>query len=187
MDIKLFNNNLKEIKLQRNYSLCLNIFLAAMLFLCALVILKRANVTNTIVVPAGFYDKFEVGSNGVSESYLSQWTEFITLLKLNITPSNVNNKQNTLLSYVDASQYGEIKNHLTAEQERIQKDDITTVFFPSQTKILDKNKLITRISGLLRVYIGNEVNREITTSYELEFKYYDNRLLLTSFKENQSA
>lgn len=187
MDIKLFNNNLKEIKLQRNYSLCLNIFLAGMLFLSALVILKRANFTNTIVVPAGFYNKFEVASDGVSESYLSQWTEFITLLKLNITPSNINNKQNTLLSYVDASKHGEIKSHLTAEQERIQKDDITTVFFPSETKIIDKNKLITKISGLLRIYIGGLVNRELTTSYELEFKFNDNRLLLISFKETQNA
>lgn len=187
MDIKLFNNNLKEVKLQRNYSFCLNVFLSAALFITLLILLKRANLATTIVVPADFKDEIEVSQNGVNDAYLTQWTEFLTALKLNITPSNINQKQLTLLSYVAADKYSDIKSHLTQEQERIQKDDITTVFFPSETKVIDKDKLITKISGLLRVYIGNEVNSELNTSYELGFKFSNNRLLLASFKESSSA
>ncbi|MBP9777671.1 MAG: type IV conjugative transfer system protein TraE [Rickettsiaceae bacterium] len=183
MDINLFVNNLKEMKLQRNYSLCLNMFLALTLVITLLIVLKRSNLHTTIVVPATLGGAVEITESGVDEAYLTQWTEFLTALKLNVTPAIVNKQQNTLLSYIEPGKYGEIKAHLTQEQESIQKNDMSTAFYPQITQVVDKKNLVTKISGLLRVYIGNEVNQEVQASYELQFKFIGGRLLLNSFKE----
>jgi type IV conjugative transfer system protein TraE len=187
MDINLFVNNLKEMKLQRNYSFCLNVFLALTLAITLLIVLKRSNLHTTIVVPATLSNTVEITESGVDEAYLTQWTEFLTTLKLNVTPAIVNKQQNILLSYIEPGKYGEIKTHLTQEQESIQKNDMSTVFYPQITQVVDKKNLITKISGLLKVYIGNEINQEVQANYELQFKFIGGRLLLNSFKEVSRA
>ncbi|MBP9777632.1 MAG: type IV conjugative transfer system protein TraE [Rickettsiaceae bacterium] len=183
MDIKAFHSNLKALNLQRNYSICLNVFLAFTLVITLLVILKRSNLQTTIVIPAGLSERVRISQSGVDEPFLNQWTEFLTALKLNITPDTAILKQNTLLKYVDSGQYGAIKAHLASEFEKIKKDEISTVFFPSETKVINMDNLVTNISGVLKVYIGEELNKSEKLTYELKFKYDSGRLLLTSFKE----
>lgn len=187
MDINLFANNLKKIKGQRNYSLCLNVFLAFMLFLSLIVILRNSNYHTTVVIPAGFSKEVSVSQDGVSDNFLTEWTEFLANLKLNVTPSRINKQQKSLLAYVDSSKYGDIKKHLIEEQERVIRDDITTVFFPESTKVIDNGKLTTKISGLLRVFIGSEINKEVRVSYLLKYKLNNNGLLLTEFKEIENV
>ena len=187
MDIKIFKDNLKELKLQRNYSLCLNIFLSFVVILSLTIVIKKSNVVSTIVIPAGLNEKIEISQNGVSDSYLIQWSEFLTSLKLNVTPSNINRKQSVLLSYVDSAIYNEFKAHLSDEIDKVQKDEISTVFFPTDIKVVNKEKMTTMVTGVLRVYIGNEINSESQISYQLQYKLNNNNLLLTSFKESANV
>ena len=187
MDIKIFKDNLKELKLQRNYSLCLNIFLSLVVILSLTIVIKKSNLVSTVVIPAGLNEKIEISQNGVSDSYLIQWSEFLTSLKLNVTPSNINRKQSVLLSYVDSAIYNEFKAHLSDEIDKVQKDEISTVFFPTDSKVVNKEKMTTMVTGVLRVYIGNEINSESQISYQLQYKLNNNNLLLTSFKESANA
>ena len=183
MYFKIFNNNLKIMKLQRSYSLCLNFFFAGLILILLLINYIKSSQHTTIIVPATLESQVTITQNSVDESYLKQWTEFITSLKLNITPDIIAFKQKSLLAYVASNQYGQFKEHLLAEQEEIIKNEISMVFYPAETKVIDHKKFIAEISGALKVYIGNELNQSARVTYSLEFKLDNGRLLLINFKE----
>lgn len=183
MDFKTFSNNLKVIKSQRNYALCLNFFFAGLILVLLIINFIRSNQHTTIVVPATLSSPVTVTQNSVDEAYLKQWTEFIASLKLNITPDQIAFKQKNLLSYIAADQYGKFKEHLITEQEEVVKDEISMAFYPIESKIIDSKNLVTEISGVLKVYIGSELNQSAKVTYQLEFKLDNGKLLLINFKE----
>lgn len=183
MDFTAFSNNLKAIKLTRNYALCLNIFFAFLIVILLFINLLRSNQHTTVVIPATLTAPVTIKHNSVDAAYLSQWTEFIANLKLNVTPDTAAFKQNSLLAYVASVQYGTFKSHLITEQDNIKQNEISMVFYPSETKVVSNKDLITQISGLLRVYIGDELNSSAKVTYELQFNLDNGRLLLRSFKE----
>jgi type IV conjugative transfer system protein TraE len=183
MDFEIFSKNLRQLKLQRNYSFCLNMFFGLVITVLLLISLKNANVHTTVVVPATLNAPVAMTNTGVDESYLIQWTDFIASLKLNITPDTVAYKQKALLAYIDSSKYGEMKSLLINEQESVKEKEVSMTFFPKKTEVIDSNTLTVNTKGLVRVYIGEDLNREFMASYQVKYNYVNGRLLLTGFKE----
>ncbi|MBP9777564.1 MAG: type IV conjugative transfer system protein TraE [Rickettsiaceae bacterium] len=183
MDFGILQKNLKTIYLQRNYSLCLNVFLAFALIITLVIILKRSNNHSTIIIPATLSQKVQITESTVDDAFLIQWSEFIATLKLNVTPDNIQEKYNNILTFTDSSQYGLLKEHLEKERTILKSNEMSTVFFPGETVVSDKAGLTTKIKGVLRVYIGDELNKTSKVTYELKFKYDNGRLLLKNFTE----
>lgn len=183
MIISEWTKNIRGVKLQRNYSICLNVFLSILLLLSLLVLVRTAHKHTTILVPVGFTQQATVSSKEVSDSYLIQWTEYITSLKLNVTPETISSHQYALLPYVSNAVYGKFKAGLIEEQERIIADNVSTVFYPKETKVLDKSKFLTRTTGQLNIYIEETLHDSILVSYDLAFEFVNNRLLLKSMVE----
>ncbi len=144
MIISEWTKNIRGVKLQRNYSICLNVFLSALLFLALLVLVRTAHKYTTFLVPVGFSEESLIGTKNVGDSYLIQWTDFIVGLKLNVTPETIAYHQRALLPYISNASYGKFKASLLKEQERIIADEVSTVFYPKETKILDKEQYITK-------------------------------------------
>ncbi len=119
MIISEWTKNIRGVKLQRNYSICLNVFLSALLLLSLLVLVRTAHKHTTILVPVGFSQESLIGTKNVGDSYLIQWTDFIVGLKLNVTPETVAYHQRALLPYISNAAYGKFKASLLKEQERI--------------------------------------------------------------------
>lgn len=183
MIISEWTKNIRGIKLQRNYSICLNVLLSAFLLLSLLVLVRTAHKHTTVLVPVGLTQESIISTSGVNDSYLIQWTEFITGLKLNVTPETVAYHQYALLPYVSNATYGKFKTGLLKEQERIIADEVSTVFYPKETKVLNKEQYKTRTTGQLNVYIGDMLHDSVMVSYDLNFDYVNNRLLLRSIAE----
>lgn len=187
MDIKSFNINLKKLKTQRNYSFCLNIFLSGVTLLTLLIMLNKSNSYTTVVVPAGFSKELVVSDKGVNQGYLIEWAEFLTSLKLNIAPNLIDEKQKSLLNYIDPSRYSAMKQHLFEEGVKVKSEDLSMSFHPIKTRVVDNKKLLVAVEGVLRVYVGNELNKTTKVTYNLGFNYGSGRLLLNSFEEIENA
>ncbi|MGE4348860.1 MAG: type IV conjugative transfer system protein TraE [Candidatus Berkiella sp.] len=183
MIISEWTKNIRGVKLQRNYSICLNVFLSALLLLALLVLVRTAHKTTTVLVPVGLSQESIVGTKGVSDSYLIQWTEFMTSLMLNVTPETIAHHQHALLPYISNAAYGKFRTVLIKEQDQIVTNGISTVFYPKETKVIDKAHFKTKTTGLLNIYIGDMHHDTKTVSYELGFDYINNRLLLNSMSE----
>ena len=156
---------------------------SVIIILCMLIIYKKSNQYSTIVVPAGISYPVNVTYKGVDNAYITQWAEFIASLKLNVTPDTIAKKQNTLLEYVVPQKYGAFKEHLLKEVERVKQDELSMVFYPKDTKILDEANTDVKVSGILKVFIGDEVNQTLDVSYRIKFIFDNGRLLLDEFKE----
>lgn len=187
MIISEWTKNIRGVKLQRNYSMCLNVFLSGLLVLTLLVLVRTANKTTTVLVPVGLSQESIVATNGVSDSYLIQWTEYIASLKLNVTPETIAYHQHAMLPYISNAAYGKFRAVLIEEQDRIITEGISTVFYPKETKVIDKTHFKTRTAGLLHIYIGDMHHDTKPVSYELSFDYINNRLLLNSMAEVAGA
>ena len=183
MDLSIWKNNLKTVKSQRNYGLMLNVFLSVIIILCLLIIYKKSNQHSTLIIPAGISHPVNVTYRGVDEAYLSQWAEFIASLKLNVTPETVAKKQNSLLEHVTSQKYGSFKEHLLSEVEKVKQDEISMVFYPKETKVLDDANTEVLVTGALKIFIGDEVNQTLNVSYRLKFVFENGRLFLDEFKE----
>lgn len=183
MDLAVWKNNLKAVKSQRNFGLLLNIFLSLIIILCLLIIYKRSNQHSTIIIPAGITSPVNISNNGVDNAYITQWAEFIASLKLNVTPETIAKKQNILLEHVSSHKYGAFKEHLIKEIERVKQDELSMVFFPKDIKVLDDKNTDVKISGMLKVFIGDEINQTLDVSYRLKFTFENGKLFLDEFKE----
>lgn len=183
MVVSEWTKNIRGVKLQRNYSISLNVFLSALLLITLLILVRTVGKHTTVLIPVGLTQESTIGSNAVSDSYLIQWTDFILGLKLNVTPETILYHQHALLPHVSNSVYGKFKAGLIKENEKIISDGISTVFYPKETKVLDKANYKTRASGQLNIYIGDTFHDTIQLSYDLQFEYVNNRLLLRSMTE----
>lgn len=187
MEFSTFSNSIKTVKLQRNYSLCINVFFGFVIAMLLMMSFIRSNKYTTVVIPARLSSAVTITQDGVDEAFLTQWSSFIAGLKLNVTPDSVSFKQKELLPYIDSSKYGEFKSHLISEQENVKQNEISTVFYPNRTKIVDLKNLITEISGVIRVYIGDTLNKEAKVTYRLSFSLYGGKLMLLGFEEVKNA
>lgn len=183
MDIGIFSLNLKKLKSQRNYSFCLNVFLSVIILLVLLILLKKSNSHTTVVVPAGFSKELIVSDQGINDGYLVEWAEFLISLKLNISPAIADEKQKSLLNYVDSDKYSAMKEHLYEEGVKLKNEDLSMAFYPTQTRVIDNKTMLVAVEGILRVYVGNELNQTAKVTYNLGFNYSNGRLLLNSFME----
>ena len=57
------------------------------------------------------------------------------------------------------------------------------VFYPKDSKILDDNNTEIKVTGVLKIFIGDEVNQTLDVSYRLKFIFENGRLFLDEFKE----
>lgn len=183
MLISKWISNLKIVKLQRNYSLCLNAFLATVVLGLLLIMMLSANRHSTVLVPAGLTQQAIVGFNGVSDSYLIHWSDFIANLKLNVTPDTIKMQHQALLPHISSQSYGKFKAELDKELEKIVSDEISTIFFPKKTVAVDRDKHVVKTTGTLQVYIAETLHESMSVTYELRFDFSNNRLLLKSFTE----
>lgn len=183
MIISQWTKNIRGVKLQRNYSICLNVLLSIFLMATLLILIRMTNNHTTVLVPVGLSQESVIGSKRVNDSYLIQWTDFVAGLKFNTTPETVLYNQQAILQYISNSVYGKFKAELTKEKERIIADELSTIFYPKETKVLDKENFKTRTTGQLNVYIGETLHESKKITYDLTFDYVNNRLLLRSIKE----
>lgn len=166
----------------RNGCFILSIGLIILCILSVTLNFYLSNRERIIITPPTLDKNFWVTHQEVSESYLSQMSLFFSYLRLNVTPSNVTTQQELLLRYVDPAYYGEFKNTLLKEAERIVKEHISSSFYPVKLEV-NTQELYVHITGDFLSSIGSTQIPIQRITYFIQFSYQNGKLFIRQIQE----
>jgi len=148
----------------------------------AIIAFKSFGYQRTTFVPPVISQQFTLSGVAPDASYLKQMAEYELLLKLNVTPANVDRNYEQLLKYVDASSYHVIEPMLREEAKQVKSDRISANFY-ILSSVVAKNALVVRITGKFQKYVGSRALAPEDTTYILKFSYPNGVLTLSSFEK----
>lgn len=140
---------------------------------------QLATSKSRTVVPPTISKAFTVSDGQVDESYLQQMGEYMTYLKLNVTPGNVNRRYGQLLDYVASDRWNEIQPQLVREASLVVKNNVSSTFFVDETQV-NLDDLKVRFKGTLQKWVGNRALNQEPISYVVQFTYTHSVLELVS-------
>ena len=134
------------------------------------------------VVPFGGNQGYIISETSVDVHYLNMMTENFIYARLNVTPRNVINNHNKLLTYTDSSNYAAIKKQLHKEAELIKSKKITSQFDINDVKS-DNQRLVSEVTGKLKTYVGYRALKSQEKKYQINYQYRLGKLAITGFTE----
>lgn len=146
------------------------------------IILGLIGRERTIVVPPKLEKSFWVSGDAVSHEYLEQMGAFIAWLILDVSPSSIQWKTETLLGYVEADQYATLKSQQELETGRLRKLNASTSFLPLQLVASEEKQQVV-IRGRLRTQVNALETSNLAKAYRIQFHYAGGRIQLRSFQE----
>jgi len=182
MDYRLLKTRLHDLVIHRNGYLMLagaSMLMNLLLMITVMLLLGREKI---VMIPPRVSQTFWVNSSQVSPEYLSEMTQFLVGLRLNVTPGNAAMQHELLLRYVDSKLYGELRRQLALETERMSKEHIALAFYVSDIKV-DSKRMISHVTGDLVATIGTDVQPAKRINDELHFTWNNGRLLVNAFKK----
>lgn len=179
MRLLLQKNRLKTLLGQRNLLMSVAAFSFLLNLTLSLVLLFKEE--KTIIVPPELSQSFWIEKGRVSVSYLEEMALFFINLILDVTPSSSGYQRDVLLRYALPNAYSLLKQQLLEEEERLRKENLSTVFRPLQVNVSRSQNLV-EIKGDYMGFLGNKKVFEIRQTYHLKVKFQKGRLFLESFK-----
>lgn len=182
MELERRNTDLKNLH-RRNTGLGLVVAVqATALLVLAAVVLGLLDKQRTVLVPPAISQSFWVSNGAASNSYLEQMGSFIAWLVLDVTPSSIDWKKDTLLSYVEPAQHGELKVRQELEAQRLKRLNASTYFSPQQLAPDETHQRVT-LTGRLRTLINGQETSNEQKSYRVGFSFDGGRTQLNAFEE----
>ena len=135
-----------------------------------------------IVVPSVVSREYTISGNSVSRAYLEDMSREVITAMLNLTPRNVNYMTGLVLKMVHPSAYGEVKKELLAIQEDVVKRKVSTVFYPVEIKV-DEKQLLTQVEGDFNTFVGNSLTSSKRKIFQIAFDYTGAKLTIGGFNE----
>lgn len=182
MQFSYYRSQLASLKAKRNGYLILALSGMGLSFLLLLLVFTLLGREKVIIVPPNVEKSFWVSKASVSAEYLAEMAAFLAYLRLNATPSNLDEQASLLLGYTHPQYYNVLKALLIQEKERVNHEHITTAFYPTSTKV-DTKTLKAIITGELKTNVGEASLPSRHVNYLITFRYEAWRLLVTSFEE----
>ena len=118
-------------------------------------------------------------------SYLREMAYYYVQLVMNVTPHNVEYSTDLFLKYVDPSLYPDLSSKLRVVANRIKRDNVSTVYFPSQLDI-DEAGLRVVATGHMSTYVGDFKKSDEIRKYIIEFNRHGTRLLVKTLCETDN-
>lgn len=134
----------------------------------------------TIVTPPNFDRPFWVQGNEVSPEYIEQMTEYFSQQVLTYTKKNALYRFENVLHFVTPSAYAAMDAKLKTEARRIERNDISSVFYPMGISI---DRMTAVIQGEVVGMIGTRVVSRKTKYFRWEYAYRSGQFSILSFKE----
>jgi len=182
MDYERLTQDLKQVR-RHNQRLSLWLGLLALGNLLSLfVIMGLIGRERTIVVPPTLEKSFWVSGDAVSREYLEQMGAFVAWLVLDVSPSSIRWKTDTLLGYVEPDQYATLKTQQELEATRLQRLNASTSFLPQQL-VANEDEQQVVIRGRLRTQVNAVETSNAAKAYRVQFRYDGGRIQLRTFQE----
>lgn len=134
------------------------------------------------IIPFGATKGYVISDSGVDAHYLDLMTQNFIYSRLNISPSNVTEQHQRLLSFVEPSIYADFKKQLRLESDLVQKKKISSTF---DIEVLhsDPDELVSEVRGVLHRHVGYQELPTHQKTYQLHYRYRLGSLHLVSFVE----
>ena len=152
---------------QRNIFLGITVTLTvAVLVLSIFLFWKSYRV---IVVPAVTEKEFWMDSRAVSPSYLEQFGSFMGQLIFSKSSQTAVSQRNIILRHTDPSFSTQLSKKLYEEEQKLNKENASYIFFPKETKVDLKTSEVTLI-GDRSIYVSGNIISNEKVAYVLSFK-----------------
>jgi conjugal transfer pilus assembly protein TraE len=107
---------------------------------------------------------------------------FFLTERLTVTPSTVKGQHQLLLSMTDSVFYANFSALLASEASAIEKQKISSVFYP-QTIQVNPDTLSVVITGTLHRFVGERALAPTDKTYRLQYGYRQGQLAVREFSE----
>ena len=134
----------------------------------------------TIVVPPEIEQPFSIQGDNASPEYLTQVGEWFASLALSYNPKNVDYRVNVFLRYAAPESFSVLQTHLQEEAERIKRNEMSAMFFPTDAKVRGD---YVAIIGQQVLRVGKEIVSDTRIAYRMQFRLQDRFLHIIEFKE----
>ena len=179
MDYAVTLNRYQQTVTQKNFLLG---FLCVSLLLNVLQVVERLTVTEKVIVlPPSITKDVWIKGNSVSESYLEEWSLYLTNLLLNVSGKTIGYQSELALRHVSPDFSGKLQKKFKKDAAALQKNNATTTFFPKEIRVLEKTMTVF-VTGTFTTYVGKEKVSQHEQTYQLNFVFNKGRFLqLTNF------
>ncbi len=179
MDYAITLNRFQQTVTQKNFFLG---FLCASLMLNILQGVERLTVTEKVIVlPPSITKEIWIKGNSVSESYLEEWSLYLTNLLLNVSAKTIGYQSELALRHVSPEFSGKIQQKFKKDAAALQKNNATTTFFPKEIRVIEKTMTVF-VTGTFATYVGKEKISAHEQTYQLNFIFNKGCFLqLTNF------
>lgn len=189
MDFKAYQSRLSELSARFNLMVCLVFGLLISNVVLSSFIYKVWNHHTVEITPFSGSPGYLKSASFVDSNYLSLMTRNFINERLNVTPETVDANHKSLLSFVSTNHYSDVLRQLVQEAKVIKLKKISSSFYITELKP-NPDDLTTRVTGILKRYVGLRALSETKETYVLTFQYKNGRLSLDRFvltKEKKDA
>jgi len=143
---------------------------------------ERLTVTEKVIVlPPVITKEVWIKGNSVSESYLEEWSLYLTNLLLNVSAKTIDYQAELALRHVSPDFSGKIQQKFKKDALALQKNNATTTFLPKEIRVVEKTMTVF-VTGTFSTYVGKERVSAHEQTYQLKFVFNKGRFLqLTHF------
>lgn len=177
------DKNIHELERALKREKSIRFTLLASLAIMTFAFMSKSTVTNTILTPIGQTEsKYLISDNKASQEYLQDMTEEVTQLGFTYSPVTASSQFDKLLTLVDPESYGVLNKILVRTKEQIRKNNVSSVFFPSEYQFdMENQKVIAK--GVLRTFSGDKQVENKTTSLLFEYRIVSQKLSLLGYTD----
>lgn len=158
------------------------LFLIFTNLILASTVLTKRDITRTVIVPAMLHKQVWLEDNNFSAEYLEEMGYFLSMVNLNIDPSNVDYNQSLFLKYVSSRSYGPLKIQADAVAARI-KDQQESYTFKVTSITPDVPNKRVAVIGLKEATLGATKMGVEQVAYVISFEYENTTVRLLDMYE----
>jgi len=182
MEKRKYDSELDQARADSKRWRLISIAVIAIDLMLAIRILTLDTREKTIVIPATVTESFWVKGSQVSPTYLEQMARFYAGLALTYSPSSILEQKKLLLRYTDPAAHGVLDAKLTEDADRVARNKVSEVFYPTQTRVRQQS-LEVAITGDLSTYVGQQQTSATSTTFVVKLINRDGQLFVSSFTE----
>jgi conjugal transfer pilus assembly protein TraE len=180
MDYQNYQGSIGQLRQLNRYLMIALLAMSVAIAGMGLALYRAIGYKSVVLMPPVLSQQMTISDVMPDASYLQQMGLFLLSLRLNITPSNINNHFETFLSHVNSSVYGAVSVDLDKEKKAVEQGRITSAWYPYNQEI-NANDLSVKITGRLDKYVGNRRISNKDQTYVLAFDYTKGSLSITDY------